>query len=215
MTDEATGGETAEAAPATAEGTEQATTTEAPPSFDTSKLEERMEAQARQMQEQLAQLQERLPAPTEEDELLEPGDDGYEDQEATKALDAWFEERFKERMEPLQQQQMVERRNDEYDALLEDYPEMQDEQFAKPIIARATELARSLNPDAVNRPEFVDLIEAVYKAHVADQRAAREKPAGERKEVVLEGAGGAAPSEPEEDLAARIVAAGNSSSELV
>ena len=201
------------AAPEATEATGESTETQP----DLSKLEQRMAEQMEAMQRQIAeQFEQHAPQPDEDDEddLLDPTDPDYEERLAEQQLNEWFEQRFQERMEPVQRQQMIEKRDEEFAGLLEEFPDLQDDKVRKPVLQEAQRLAQAINPDAVNRPEFVDLIEIVYKAQKADERAAQETPAGERKEVVLEGPG-AAPAEPEEDLAARIVAASQRSSPLV
>jgi hypothetical protein len=59
-------------------------------------------------------------------------------------------------------------------------------------------------PEQEWEPEPGDDGAADYKAHVADQRAQQETPAGTRREVQLESAAGAAPADRDEDIQDRI-----------
>jgi hypothetical protein len=101
----------------------------------------------------------------------------------------------------------VEKRDEEWEALKESTPELADPKYAQEVIAHAVAWANAHNPDLIDRPEFVDVIEWVHKVRKYDESAAAQTPAG--RGVVLESAAGAAqPSGlPEEDWGERIVKA--------
>jgi hypothetical protein len=164
---------------------------------------EEMAAQQRQMGEQLGQFAEE---PEEEpdfyDETGELTEDGVR-----AVVDDYVREQVDARLAPREAQALTERRDDEWEALKESTPELADAKYAQEVIAHAVAWANAHNPDLIDRPEFVDVIEWVHKVRKYDESAAAQTPAG--RGVVLESAAGAAqPSgQPEEDWGARIVAA--------
>ena len=178
---------------------------------DLSRLYEQMEQMQSGLASRLEQFEQKLTPQEQEIEDLYPldeGDDGWEEQEFQRQLDQMVESRLQEKLTPYMQQQQLKERDQEFEGLLEQYTELaEDKGLLKSVVEQAEQFAARLNPEFVNTPEFVDLMEMVYKARKADERAAQEKPAGERKEVSLEGGGGRAPSEPEEDPQDAVLAA--------
>jgi hypothetical protein len=192
-----------------APATPEATTPEAPPAQPDGldRIYERMEemsAQQRQMAEQFSELA----APPEEeapefyDETGELTEDGVR-----AVVDDYVQQQVDARLAPREAQALTDKRDDEWEALKESTPELDDPKYAQEVIAQAVAWANAHNPDLIDRPEFVDVIEWVHKVRKYDESAAAQTPAG--RGVVLESAAGAAqPSgQPEEDWGARIVAA--------
>lgn len=191
---------------------------QAQPSYE-DRLNARLDEFAQQQQESYQQLLQRLEAQQQpEDDYdddpypLSEEDDGYEDQEAQRFLDQMVNDRVQQALTPLQKQQNIDRRDTAYERMVDQFPQMQDKDFASEIVQKAAEFAQQVNPEFVDSPGFVDLIETFYKAHVADSRAQQETPAGGRRDVQLESGGGAAPADRDEDMEDRIIKAAQSAS---
>jgi hypothetical protein len=92
----------------------------------------------------------------------------------------------------------LEDREDAFEELREALPVLQDEQTAMRVVQAAADFAERWNPNLVNGPEFVQLVEMIALAGIAEQAAARERSAPEAKVVQLEGASGARPAQPAE-----------------
>lgn len=196
-----------EAAPPEAPATPE-TTTEAPAQPDgLDRIYERMEemsAQQRQMAEQFSELA----APPEEeapefyDEAGELTEDGVR-----AVVDDYVREQVEARLAPREAQALETDRNQAWEDLKDDVPELGDVKYAREVIDQAVAWANAHNPDLIDRPEFVDVIEWIHKVRKYDESAAAQTPAG--RGVVLESAAGAAqPSgQPEEDWGDRIVKA--------
>lgn len=89
------------------------------------------------------------------------------------------------------------------------YPELQEPDAARAAVQAATQWAEGVGqPELALNPSVVEL---VYKASKADERAAAEVPAGGEGFVRLEGGGGAVPAPNQVDDATRIVQAGGGS----
>jgi hypothetical protein len=192
-------------APATPE------TVEAPPAQPDGldRIYERMEemsVQQRQMAEQLGQVAEVAAPPEEEPEFYDETGELTEDG-VRAVVDDYVREQVDARLAPREAQALVEQRDDEWEGLKESTPELADPKYAQEVIAHAVAWANAHNPDLIDRPEFVDVIEWVHKVRKYDESAAAQTPAG--RGVVLESAAGAAqPSgQPEEDWGDRIVKA--------
>ena len=69
-------------------------------------------------------------------------------------------------------------RDEDFAELREAIPILQDEQIARAVVNRATDLAEAWDPSIIETPAFVDLIELVAKAVVGDRAVGREQPAG-------------------------------------
>ena len=113
------------------------------------------------------------------------------------------------RLAVVEADELVEQREDDFDDLRDEYPLLQHEPTARAIVNRAAELANAWNPAVIERPEFVNLIELVTKAAMADRAIAEQRP-GEQPRVVLEAGVGATPHDhrPQQaDWGDRIVAA--------
>jgi hypothetical protein len=118
------------------------------------------------------------------------------------------DEQIQSEMAPREQAAAINARDRGYEALREEYPELQDEKVAEAVLADAIGWARSHNPAIIETPGFVDVIEWVYQArqlHTLREAQEAEQP----RSVVLESAQGARrqqqPNEP--DWSDRIVKA--------
>jgi hypothetical protein len=69
-------------------------------------------------------------------------------------------------------------RDEDFADLRESIPILQDEQTARAIVNRAQDLAEAWDPQIIQTPAFVDLIELVAKAVVGDRAVGREQRAG-------------------------------------
>jgi hypothetical protein len=200
-----------EAAPPEAPATPEAATA-APPAAPPGqpdgldRIYERMEemtAQQRQMAEQFAEL---VAPPEEEPELYDDSGELTEEG-AWAALQEAVSQQVDQRLAPLQAQALETERNQAWEDLKDDVPELGDAKYAREVIDQAVAWANAHNPDLIDRPEFVDVVEWIHKVRKYDESAAAQTPAG--RGVVLESAAGAAqPSgQPEEDWGDRIVKA--------
>jgi hypothetical protein len=139
----------------------------------------------------MAQQFTELAAPPEEeppeiyDETGELTEDGVR-----AVVDDYVREQVEARLAPREAQALVTERDEEWDALKESTPELADPKYAQEVIAQAVAWANAHNPDLIDRPEFVDVIEWVHKVRKYDESAAAQTPAGPG--VVLESAQGAA-----------------------
>jgi hypothetical protein len=195
-----------EETPATPETTAPAAP---PPDFD--RIYERMDemsAQQRQIAEQLGQVHERSAPPEEEPEYYDEGGELTEDG-VRAVVDQYVNEQIEARLAPAEAQRLSDQRDEEWEALKADVPELADPKYAQDVIAKAVAWANSHNPDLIDRPEFIDVVEWVHKVQKYDESAAAQTPA--QPGVVLESAAGAAqPSKGAEvDWGDRIVQAAN------
>jgi hypothetical protein len=157
------------------------------------RVDQRLEELTRAQQAMLEQFQATQQPVEDDDEFdLEEGDDGFEQQELERWLQQQVEAGVEKRLAPLQQEQQLDRRNIAYEKLTEQFDDLQDPEKARPYVEAAFELVEG-NDAFVNSPRFVDLIEKVYKAAKADERAALETPADGRT-TPLETQAGAAPA---------------------
>jgi hypothetical protein len=173
-----------------------------------SRIDSRLEEMSRTIQE-LAQRPVYEPQAEEDDEdpyPLEEGEDGFDEQEAQRFLQELVDKQVAERLQPLQQQQANEKRDQAYDKLKQDFPEFENEDVARKYIGLAVSDLEDLNPAAIEDHRLVKWAEKLYKADKADERAAQETPP--QRTTSLESSGGAAPSENDgEDLQDRLIRA--------
>jgi hypothetical protein len=195
-------------APATPE-----TTPEATPAPDFDRIYERMDemsTQQQQIAEQLGQVYERVPEPEEEqpefyNETGELTEDGVR-----AVVNDYVNEQIEARMAPREAQRLSDQRDEEWEALKDEVPELADAKYANEVISQAVAWANAHNPALIERPEFVDVIEWVHTKRRFAESAAAQTPAQEGRGVVLESAAGAAaPSKgsDQEDWGERIVKA--------
>lgn len=173
---------------------ETTTETTAPPSPDFDRIYERMDqmsAQQQQMADQFGALFAE-PQGEEEDEQPEYYDDEGELTEdgVREVVSDFVREQIEAELAPREQAVMIETRDDEWEALKASYPELEDRDTAMAVIADAMQWANAHNPGLIDRPEFVDVIEWVYRAQKYDETAEAQQQQPNR--VVLESAAGAA-----------------------
>jgi hypothetical protein len=182
--------------PGAAEAPEQTTADTQPGGLD--KLYDRMDQMAGQQRQMLEHLQHALTPEEEAEAELGPEDlyteTGDLTEEGARALIRdMVNEQVEAQLAPREQARLVEQRDDAYEALKEEYPELADERIGAEVLNRAVEWANAINPQLIERPEFVDVIEAFYKASRYDERATQEA-AELPRPVVLESAQGSRPS---------------------
>lgn len=140
-------------------------------------------------------------------QLANPADLVGGDELTPDAIDARINERAQqiaqEAVAPLQ----AEQRAQQLAALEDSYPDMRDPQVAREVVDQAREMAARIGaPEAWRDPE---VLEQVYLARSARERAGQEEPATGRVQNELEQAGASGAQGPSaEDEADEIVAAG-------
>lgn len=103
-----------------------------------------------------------------------------------------IDERVQEHLTPI----VRERREERFEALMEEFPELGTKEGAEPVAEAAQDAAARWGaPHLAGDPGFV---RAIYLAIKGEERAAGETPAGDGSKAVLE-QGGATPPEPEQD----------------
>jgi hypothetical protein len=147
------------------------------------------------------------------DALYGPVDEGEAPQERQlnpealqSMIDARAQQLLQQHLDPLQQQVQSIQVGLDAEALTARYPDLAKEEVAGPVVERARSLAEAMgNPALAQNTQFV---EVVYKAQMADARAAGERPAGAEQGFELERAGGAGPAAGEEppNIADRLIA---------
>lgn len=172
------------------------------------RIDARLEEMSRTIQD-LAQRPYYEPQQEEEEDdryPLEEGDEGFDEQEAQRVLDQIVNQRVQEALQPLETRQANDRRDRAYEDLKQRLPEFQkDEVSRKYVEAAVRELEEDGNLGAIEDQRLIRLIERMYKADKADERAAQETPA--RRETSLESSGAAGPDDAEEDLQDRLIRA--------
>jgi hypothetical protein len=177
--------------------TPETTTTESQPG-GLDRLYDRMDQMAGQQRQMLESLQRALTPEEEAEAELGPEDYYTETGDLTEdgaraLIRDLVNEQVEAQLAPREQARQVEQRDDAYEALKEEYPELKDERIGAQILNRAVEWANAVDPRMIERPEFVDVIEAFYKADRYDERATQEA-AELPRPVVLESAQGGRPS---------------------
>lgn len=185
----------------------ETTTTSQPDGLD--RIYSRMDEMA-STQKQLAETVTALMAPPEEeeDESLYYTDEGDLTEEGARAVLAdMVRSEIETAMAPREKARMVGQRDEAYESLLEQYPELQDSTVSERVLGAAVRWAQNANPDIIERPEFVDVVEAFYKAEKYEALAAQQA-AEQPRPVVLESGQGARQQRPNEpDWGDRIVKA--------
>lgn len=182
------------------------TTATPPPDFD--RLFTHMDQMAMRQQQMAEQLA-AIANPPEPEAEFEPYDEtGELTEEGAQALIRdLVHTQVQEALAPREQARLIRDRDDAYEDLKDTYPELADEKVGAQVLQAAIGWANQHNPDLIDRPEFVDLIEWVYKS---DFRTPEAPEAEETRRVELEsGAGGGArrAAKPETDWGDRIVKA--------
>lgn len=183
-----------EGQPAEPEGEAQ---TETAPPAGLERIYERMDefaGQQRQFMESVQQALTPQQEEEEEDEELDPADFYTETGELTEdgaraLISDLVNEQVEARLAPREAQALVRERDDAYEALKDEYPGLEDEKVARETLDRAIQWANAHNPKLIERPEFVDVIEWIYRAeHGAAEQSEDED---QQRPVVLESAQGA------------------------
>lgn len=196
MSDQSGVGSDAETPVAPESAAAEASPPAASPSPDFERIYERMDQMSTQQQQMAEALGQVFAEPESESEPYYD-DEGELTEEGVRSVVAdYVREQVEQQLAPREQAAAVEYRDGEWDALRETYPELQDREVANAVIADALRWVNAHNPDLVNRPEFVDVIEWVYKArNFGEPAQAMPSP------VVLESAAGATrgkgPTEPD------------------
>jgi len=185
---EAQGAESAPEAPA------ETAAPEAPqaPAPDYDRIYSRMDEMAAQQQQLATQFGELFEPAEEEPEPVEYYDDEgqYTDEGMRAVLQDAIKEGIEAHMAPIEAKRLISDRDDAWEALKADYPDLDsNRQLAADVIQQAVEWCNSVDPKLIERPEFVDVVERIYKAHLYDERVAQEQP---EPRVQLEAAAGAA-----------------------
>jgi len=161
-------------------------------------------------QQQIAAQMAALAPPEEEyeDESLYYDDGGELTEEGAQALIRdLVNTQVQEALAPREKAALIERRDSDYEDLKETYPELADEKVGGQVLSAAIGWAQRHNPDLIDKPEFVDLIEWVYKSDFRTPEAPEQE---QQRRVELESASGAGArgrAKPETDWGDRIVKA--------
>lgn len=188
---------------------ESTATTGQPDGLD--RIYSRMDEMA-QTQRQMVESVSALLAPEEEEEEIDESlfytDEGDLTEEGARAVLAdMVKEQIDAAMAPREKARLVSQRDQAYEGLLEQYTELQDPKVSERVLASAVQWAQRINPEIIDRPEFVDVIEAFYKAEKYEALAAQQA-AEQPRPVVLESGQGARQQRPNEpDWGDRIVKA--------
>lgn len=183
--------------------------TPAAPGPDFDRLYSRMDEMATQQQQIAAQMAALTEPPEEyEDESLYYDDDGGLTEEgAQAAIRELVNTQVQEALAPREKAALISRRDEDYEDLKDRYPELADEKVGGQVLAAAIGWAQRHNPDLIDKPEFVDLIEWVYKSDFRTPEAPEQE---QQRRVELESASGAGSrgrAKPETDWGDRIVKA--------
>lgn len=189
-------GQPAEGTPAAPEpGGGESQQAETAPPAGLERIYERMDEFAGQQRQLMESVQQALtPQEEEEDEELDPADFYTETGELTEdgaraLISDLVNEQVEARLAPREAQALVRERDDAYEALKDEYPGLEDEKVARETLDRAIQWANAHNPKLIERPEFVDVIEWIYRAeHGAVEQSEEED---QQRPVVLESAQGA------------------------
>jgi hypothetical protein len=185
-----------------------APTTEAAPAPDYDRLYSRMDQMATQQQEMASQMSALLTPEEQEEEPYYYDDEGEITEEGAQALIRdLVSTQVQQALAPHESARLVRQRDDAYEDLKEQYPELADEKVGGSVLQAAIGWANKHNPDLIDKPEFVDLIEWVYKAEFRTPEAPEQEA---QRRVELEsagGAGGRGRKQPEVDWGDRIVKA--------
>lgn len=154
--------------------------------------------------EQLQAIQQRLDQQPEEDEdYLEEGDPGYEEQQFEQYLDRLVADRVeqgvREAVTPLQQARQAEVYDTRASDIESKFTDLMDDkgkptELAASVMQAAWESAERFGINSDSDPRFWDVFEMSYKAHKADEIRGRETAAGQTS-AVLESGGASAGSQ--------------------
>jgi hypothetical protein len=193
----AMGQEPNESTPAPSAPEQAQTETTAAPTQGSDGLERinaRMEEVARQQAQMAESLTQFMSPVEEEDELTEADlytETGELTEEGARAVIAdLVREGIQAELAPRERARLLEQRDDAFEALRDEYPDMADDKIAEAALAVATRWAKANDPGIIDTPGFVDVIEMAYKATRFDELA-QQQTAEQPRSVVLESAQGA------------------------
>lgn len=188
---------------------EQQTAAPAPGSDGFERINARMEEFGRQ-QAHIADTLASLMTPPEEeiDEADYYTDEGELTEDGARAVIAdLVREGIQAELAPREKARALSDRDDAFEALREEYPELQDDKIAEQALGAAIRWAQQNNPAIIESPGFVDVIEMAYKSAKFEELASQQA-ADQPRSVVLESAQGARQQQqPGPDWGDRIVKA--------
>lgn len=168
---------------------------------------ERMDAMSRQQAELLESFQQLTQPPEEEPDYYDEQTGALTEEGAQAYLRELVREGVEAELGPREAQRLIAQRDEAYEALQEEYEDLQNPQIAERVLSRAIAWAQAHNPDVIERPEFVDVVEWVYTQEKFQELRAQHA-AEQPRSVVLESASGARQqTTKEEDWGERIVKA--------
>jgi len=181
---------------------------------------EQMEAMAAGQKQMLDALTQITAPPEEEDEPEFDPSEFYDEtgemtEEGARALISdMVDQRVEKVMAPREAARLVRERDDLFEALKDEYPQLQDEKIANEVIQKALGWAHTHNKGLIERPEFVDVIEWIYRSEHGSAPSEDEEEPQPGRTVVLEGASGARrESKPQQvDWQKRVIDAAQSAS---
>jgi hypothetical protein len=138
-------------------------------------------------------------------QYLDPGDPQYDPAQLAEHLSDVVEKVVEQRLEPLRQETKEIRQEREWQAVADQFPELVDEQVARPVFALAKEMAEhNGHPELSQEPWFVRMVYTAGKALEAASEEGAESPSAAH----LEGGGGAAPAGSQVDAMTQVFGAG-------
>lgn len=176
--------------PAVAPEATPAETPSATPAPDFDRIYERMDQMSAQQQQLAEQFGQAFASPEEEepdyyDETGDLTEDGIR-----SVVSAFVDERLEAAMAPRERAAAIDSRDNEWEALKAQFPELENRELANAVIGDALAWANNHNPELIDRREFVDVIEWVYRARKYEEFSQAQQAA--EPQVVLESAAGAA-----------------------
>jgi hypothetical protein len=183
----------------------------APPEPQTQGLDrlyERMDSMAAQQRQFMESVTQQLQPPEEEEEVEFYTDTGELSEDGARAvLQDLVTEQLEARLAPREAAQAVRERDEAYEMLKDEYPDLQNPEVAQAVLQRSVQWAHAHNPALIDHPGFVEVIEAFYKAEKFDELHAAQA-AEQPRSVVLESASGVRQqAKPDTDWGDRIVKA--------
>jgi hypothetical protein len=138
-------------------------------------------------------------------QYLDPADPQYDPTQLAEHLSDVVEKVVEQRLEPLRQETKEIRQEREWQDVANQFPELVDEQVARPVFALAKEMAEhNGHPELSQEPWFVRMVYTAGKALEAAQEEGAESPSAAH----LEGGGGAAPAGSQVDAMTQVFGAG-------
>jgi hypothetical protein len=141
--------------------------------------------------------------------FLDPGDPQYDPTQLAEQLSGLVDQVAQQRLEaglaPIQEQVQDMRREREWQAVADQFPELVNEEVARPVFQLAKEMAEhNGHPELQQEPWFVRMVYTAGKALEAANEEGAEAPSAAH----LEGGGGAAPAGSQVDAMTQVFGAG-------